>query len=188
MPTLRFFAGVSRARRTLAAVVVALGWTMYSLNAAAQDSGADENRVKAGFVLNFAKYATWPQTPLPAEIKLCSLSNAPLDGGLNALQGRPIQGSVLQVRSSIRPSDLRDCQIVFISAQEAGRIDFILAQIANLPILTVSDVPGFVQIGGMIGLKLANDRIRFDVNLGAARRANIALSGNMIKLADAVVQ
>jgi hypothetical protein len=159
-----------------------------SLSAIAQGAIAEENRVKAGFVLNFAKYTTWPLRPLPSELKLCSLSNAPLDGALSVLQGRTIHGTVLQVRSSLRPSDLRDCQMIFVGAQEAARVDFILAQLSNLPILTVGDTPGFVQSGGMIGLKIANDRIRFDVNLAAARRAGLAVSANMAKLADEVLQ
>ena len=52
--------------------------------------------------------------------------------------------------------------------------------------LTISDVPDFAAQGGMIGLKLRADRVRFDINQGASRRAGLVLSSQLLKLADEV--
>ena len=54
--------------------------------------------------------------------------------------------------------------------------------------LTLGDIPEFAQSGGMIGLKIEDSRVRFDVNLGAAQRAGLTLNSQMLKLAGQVVR
>ena len=58
----------------------------------------------------------------------------------------------------------------------------------NLPVLTVGDQNGFVQAGGMIGLRVEDSRVRFDVNLAAAQRAGLTLNSQMLKLAGQVLK
>ena len=82
---------------------------------------------------------------------------------------------------------IRDrCHIVFIGRAEQGRIKPLLAKLARLPILTVSDSSDFAQGGGMIGLIEAEQRIRFNINLAATRQANLKLSSQLLKLATIV--
>jgi hypothetical protein len=52
--------------------------------------------------------------------------------------------------------------------------------------LTVSDIPQFSQRGGMIQFVLEGNRIRFEVNLTATRRAGLSLSSELLKVATAV--
>jgi hypothetical protein len=54
--------------------------------------------------------------------------------------------------------------------------------------LTVSDIGGFAQAGGMIGLVEADQRIRFDINLATTHQANLKLSSQLLKLATIVEQ
>ena len=53
-------------------------------------------------------------------------------------------------------------------------------------VLTVSDIDRFARRGGVIGLVLEGDRIRFEVNLKAAERAQLRLSSDLLKLASIV--
>ena len=55
-------------------------------------------------------------------------------------------------------------------------------------VLTISDQAGFVQAGGMIGLRVEDNRVRFDVNLLAAQRAGLTMSSQMLKLAGQVLR
>jgi hypothetical protein len=55
-------------------------------------------------------------------------------------------------------------------------------------VLTVADRPGFLEEGGVIELKLSGGRVRFDINLAAAREAGLRLSSQLLQLADRVVQ
>ena len=69
---------------------------------------------------------------------------------------------------------------------EQGRFKAVLTKLARLPILTVGDIADFAQEGGMIGLVEAEQRIRFNINLAAARQANLKLSSQLLKLATIV--
>ncbi len=147
-----------------------------------------EEQVKAGFVLNFAKYVEWPVTaPVGGELRICGVGPHPLSGKLAELQGRQVQGREVRVRISGRPDDWRGCHILFLPAEEALRAEALLRTVGTSPVLTVGDGADFARDGGMIGLKLRFGRIRFDINLGAARRAGLNFSSQLLKLADEVI-
>jgi hypothetical protein len=146
-----------------------------------------EDNAKAGFILNFTKYTEWPGAQAGSELLICSLRERPLSGKLEDLQGRQVQGRTIRVRTATRASDWLDCQVLFIADDEAQRIDTVLRNVGQHAVLTISDAPGFVQAGGIIGLKLRAGRIRFDINQGAARQAGLKLSSQLLKLADEVL-
>jgi hypothetical protein len=62
-----------------------------------------------------------------------------------------------------------------------------LSALAALPVLTVSDMPGFIEHGGMVQFVLENDNVRFEVNLSAANKSGLALSSQLLKVAARVV-
>lgn len=146
-----------------------------------------EDSAKAGFILNFINYTEWPGVQASSHLLICSLSERPLSGKLEALQGRQVQGRTIRVRAPARSSEWHDCQVLFITEDEAQRVDTIMRTIGQHAVLTISDVPGFVQAGGGIGLKLRAGRIRFDINQGATRQVGLKLSSQLLKLADEVL-
>jgi len=167
-------------------LVVLLAVTLLPGTGARADSSAEDS-AKAGFILNFTKYTEWPAAQAGSELLICSLSERPLSGKLEALQGRQVQGHTIRVRAPARSSEWRDCQVLFITEDEAQRVDMVLRNVGQHAVLTISDAPGFVQAGGSIGLKLRAGRIRFDINQGAARQAGLKLSSQLLKLADEVL-
>lgn len=149
----------------------------------------EEDNIKAGFVLNFAKYAEWPAAALNGgDLRVCGLGAQPLSGKLAQFQGRQAQGRGIQVRIPARPEEWRDCHVLFIPAAEQARVDAVLRAVSQAPVLTVSDSADFARSGGIIGMKLRVGRVRFDVNLAAARRAGLNMSSQLLKLADEVLQ
>lgn len=150
---------------------------------------AEEDSIKAGFVLNFAKYTEWPAAALGAgELRVCALGAQPLSGKLSQLQGRQVQGREIRVRTSTRSDEWRDCHVLFVGTGEESRMDLLLRTVGQTAVLTIGDSNDFVETGGMIGLKQRAGRIRFDINLAAARRAGLNLSSQVLKLADEVRQ
>jgi hypothetical protein len=62
----------------------------------------------------------------------------------------------------------------------------ILEQLKGISILTVSDIPGFCQGGGMIDFELLDQKVRFEVNPGAAERARLKVSSKLLSVAKIV--
>lgn len=178
-----------RARRAAANWLAAIGCLLLSATAQADD--ASEDSVKAGFIYNFAKFTEWPAAALgngTAPLQLCALGPRPLEGQFALLAGRQIQGRTIDIRTNIRGGNWKGCHALFLPANDKEPADRLLEALSAAPVLTIGDGPGFVQNGGMIGLKTAGNRVRFDINLAAARRAGLKLSSQMLKLAGEVLE
>jgi len=150
-----------------------------------------EPQVKAAFLFNFAKYVNWPaeQFSSPeAPVRIC-VQGAPdfVEELSRVVAGKKVNGRplTLQPVDSVRASD--NCHIAFLSEREQVRLAGWLAALRGLPVLTVSDVPGFADVGGIIGLKLENRKVRFEVNMVAARQANLKLSSQLLKVAVQII-
>jgi hypothetical protein len=54
------------------------------------------------------------------------------------------------------------------------------------PIHTVGDVSGFSRNGGMVELFLQDGKVRFEINLAAARQSRLKISSQLLKVARIV--
>jgi hypothetical protein len=75
---------------------------------------------------------------------------------------------------------------VYISPSERQRVSAILRELRQQNILTVSDIDGFCEAGGMIGLVPIQNRLGFEINLGAVRQAQLTVSSQLLKLARTI--
>lgn len=149
----------------------------------AQSAGLTEYQVKAAFIFNFTKFTDWPESGREASLTVCIAGRDPFGSALSAFDGRTVNGREFRVRRSVNSEDLRGCSILFLAQSEERRMNNFLHAAANHPILTVSDIEGFVDSGGMIGLVMADERVQFDVNLTAVHPTNLKLSSQMLRLA-----
>jgi hypothetical protein len=176
--------------RWLAGGLLALAVWLAHGPALAQAQQASEQTVKAGFVYNFVKFTQWP-APRDSErgpLLVCTPGAQPLGGQFALLQGRPIGNRSIEIRTNVPASEWRDCLVLYFAEGDMHRLDTAVRSLGNAPVLTVSDAPDFVQAGGMIGLRIEDSRVRFDVNLGAAQRATLSLNSQMVKLAGQVLR
>ena len=142
------------------------------------ESAVEEYDVKAAFLANFAQFVKWPGG---SSGTIGILGDDPFGGKLqNALQGK------LNIRHSKRPDDLKNCQIVFVSKSERGNVSAILSSLGEANVLTVGDSDGFAKQGGVIGFTMAGDKVRFEINTAAARRAGLVISSQLLKLASRI--
>lgn len=152
---------------------------------AAAQSGPAEHQVKAAFLYNFAKYVEWPAEALPAgsPVTLCLFGRDPFGAALAQLEGRQVQGRPFRVRRGVTEDDAAGCHLAFIADSEERRLPALLKALTGMPVLTISDIEGFVDAGGQIGVGVAEGRLQFDANLTALQRANLRASSQALKLA-----
>lgn len=104
----------------------------------------------------------------------------------NTIAGETIGKSPLKDERIGSIDDAKRCRIVFISASEDAHLDEILDRLGKMPVLTVSDVPSFLARGGMIQFVVQDNRVRFEINVSTAKRAGLAVSSQLLKVAAAV--
>ena len=184
-----FTRGVSRgALRALVALILAL-FLMAPAAHAAPATGS-EYQVKAAFLYNFLKFVEWPGDGLsnPGIICLGVLGRDPFEGALDQVQGKSAKGRKVVVVHFRSIDEVKGCDLLFISASEKGRLPQILKQAHNSRMLTVADQDGFCEAGGMINLISIKNRVGFEVNVGAASRAKLRISSQLLKLARNVFE
>lgn len=175
--------------RWLGFSVVLSALCAYTTCASAQDESRSEFLVKAAFLYHFAKFVEWPAGSLAADqnsITLCVLGTDPFKSALDTIEGKQVQGRTLAVETVSELTPDTRCHLVFVSTSESERLEEILFVLANHPALTVSDIDGFAQHGGVIGLVKAKDKISFEINLQAAKEAGLKLSSSLLRLAKIV--
>ena len=176
-----------RPRAVAALAVLLAGFGGVAPAAFAQQNKPGEYQVKAVYLYNFAKFIDWPPgAEKNSPFTVCVLGRDPFGSVLDETLAGDSVGSRKPVARRIASAAETKCEILYISASEAGRVKQVLASIDKPGILTVSDVPDFTANGGMIQFVLMDNKIRFEVNLAAAEKAGLTVSSQLLKVATAV--
>jgi hypothetical protein len=172
--------------------VVVLAWGLLSVPALhAQNAKPTDYDVKAAYLYNFGRFVEWPAqittAPKSGHFTVCVLGQDPFGPSLdNTLAGETIGGKSIVAKRISSPQESDDCHIIFLGSTEGSRLKKIVAELDKKAILTVSDMPQFVQLGGMIQFVPEGKRVRFEVNLAATQRAGLTLSSELLKVATTV--
>lgn len=176
----------SPATRIVATILSAL---LLAGEARSEETRPLDTAVKAAYLLNFGRFATWPaaSNPDPAAFNLCVLGPDPFGSTLDGIvKGESIDGRRVSVKRLESPSDVATCRILFVGAIENTRLKHVFPVIEKAGILTVSDLPHFTDLGGMIQFVVEGNKVRFRVNLPAVDQAGLVLSSELLRVAASV--
>src|SRR6267142_6780605 len=174
---------------------VSLSWAPEAFAQTSESPDSSEYLIKAGFIYNFAKFVEWPSAAFAqpdSPIVIGVLGTDPFGGVLDHLVEDKKIGQrgfvVKRYKWGKDLKDLKDCKILFVSASEKAHVDEIVQLVKGLPILTVGETPGFAERGGVIRFTLEDNRVRFEVNVDAARQADLTISSRLLTLAKIIGQ
>ncbi len=180
------------AGRVLALMVVAAAILAGSVPPARAQSPPTEYEIKAAFLYNFAKFVEWPADAFAdprAPIVLGIVGEDPFGSSLDTLvSGKAVNGRGLVIKRLKPGSDLRNCNILFISSSEKKHLAQILASVNGASVLTVGEMDRFIQSGGAVNLLLEENKVRFEINLVVAARARLKISSKLLALARSVIE
>ncbi|OHB64781.1 MAG: hypothetical protein A2Y77_01025 [Planctomycetes bacterium RBG_13_62_9] len=195
--------------------MVLLFWS-YPHRAPADEASDREYKIKAAFVYNFMKFVEGGRFG-PADgkaranadpnqtIRVGVLGTAPAKDAFVELTGklvkdRPVRvyrfkglaelkdedGKVPQQHPALE--EIRKCHVLFICPSERPCLLRILPDLQRDGILTVGDVPDFLEAGGIINLLVEDKKVRFEINLAAAARAKLQIRSSLLRLAARTVE
>jgi hypothetical protein len=149
--------------------------------------GSREYDIKAAFIYNFITFTEWPASAFHSAESPYVIGVAGEDPFGSALDmivnGERIKGRPLVVRRFRRVDDAHNCHILFISSSELRRLPDLLRRLRGLPVLTVSDLPGFTAAGGGIGF-VSTAKIGLTINPSAIRAGQLTISSKLLRLAQ----
>jgi len=175
--------------RRLAAVTVALAALLAATPAAAgrsESTIAPDVALKAAFLLNFAKFVTWPAQAANGPISICVVGDDRVTVALlDTVRDQVVADHRIEVRRSPERGAWSECQVLFAADAEGRRAVDVAAAVKAAPVLTVSDVGGFARTG-IIELSVEGGRMRFAINVDAAGRSGLRVSSRLLALARIV--
>jgi hypothetical protein len=158
--------------------------------ARAQDANPVESQVKAAFLVKFPLFVEWPAgtfTNALAPIVVGVVGQDPFGLGLDeAIRKAHVEGRPLVLKRFQDVSALGSCHLLFISASEQGRLGEILRRLEDTPVLTVGDFDRFAHGGGIINFIKEAGKVRFEINLDAAKKAGLKLSPKLVQVSKVV--
>jgi len=158
--------------------------------AAAQRAG--EYQVKAAYLYHFLNFVEWPETAFQgqgAPFEICVFGTDPFGPDLDhVIDNKQVRGRSIRVRRSAGASPPGGCHILFIAESERTRVHWVLESVAKQPTLTVGELPGFEESGGMVRFIVHSDIVRLRINSRPAAEAGLKISSRLLSVATVVGQ
>ena len=154
----------------------------------AQTAVSKEYQIKAVCLFNFAQFVTWPPeafTSPDQPLRIGILGGDPFGTFLDeTVKGEKVGDHPLIIQRYGSIEDVQDCQILFVSASESGKLSAILSALKGKSILTVGEKEDFVQDGGMVRFFVEGNKLRLKINPEAAKDAGLTISSKLLRLAQ----
>jgi hypothetical protein len=166
-------------RRGTLALLALVAWRA---PAAVPPSAAE---VKAVFLYNFTGFVEWPADSFPSR-------DSPLVIGVcgdyemvqlvrEAVRGERVRGHPIDVTPITQTAQLARCHVVYVAA---GREWILDRAPPRHGVLTIGETEEFFRCGGIIRFLPDRNRIKLQVNLPAARAATLAISSQLLRIAE----
>lgn len=156
----------------------------------AQSDTETEYRIKALYLLNFAKGVEWAAFCFPSSttpITVAIIGEDPFGQVIDGvLSGRKIGNRSIVVKRFATVDDIDMCHILFVGESEKDNIEPILEAARFWYALTVGDFKPFAQKGGIMNFVFQDDRIRVEYNPEAAQASYIKISDDIRKVTATV--
>jgi hypothetical protein len=179
----------------------------------AQTMTAREYQLKAAFLFNFISFVDGDRFNLtPEEVKpdkpkppivIGVVGKDPFENAFDLLKGKEVKDRPVTVKRFKSLDECKDaeghvplqhpdlaaikaCHVLFVCASEKDRLKNLVDPLRTVGILTVADVPGFLEAGGMINFIIEDNKVRFDVNSVATARGKLEIRSKLLRLARSV--
>lgn len=165
-------------------VVAATLWGNFSARAQAQYVDSKYTLISA-YIYKFTQFTTWPSAAVDDAFTVCVIGQDPFGSNLDPIKTRKVNDDKITLRYfSSTDNDLSACNVLYVSPSEKSKLKDILSPLKGTPVLTMSDITGFSNAGGMVEFKLENGRIGIWVALSAVRIRGLAISSKLLSLAN----
>lgn len=171
-----------------------------------------EHLVKAAFVYNFIKFVDWPKEKMPDPNKPIIIGVVGSRHFIKAFD--PVKDKKLKDRNisiiyfegfeRLKKSQtgedrlwnekmemLKRCHALLLCRCNGTVIESqsrIIESLAGFPVLTIGETDGFLESGGIINFLTIEDRVRFEINAVAAKKAQLKISSSLLRLARRVLK
>ncbi len=199
-------------KRTTRTIIALAAWLLLSAAVwpvRADDSVGHEYQVKAAFVYNFLKFVDWPKAKVGDSNEpmiIAIIGNDVFENAFEVLEQKTVENRKVVVKylqgieelekagrkepSKPHPEveTIRKSHLLFICPSEERHTTEILGWVKGHSVLTVADTKHFLEADGIINLLTEEEKVRFEVNLTAAKQAGLEIRSKLLRLAKRIYE
>jgi len=174
-----------------ALIALALAWMPGGAKAADDRSPrSPEYVIKAAYLYNFAMFVEWPTDAFatPDSPLLIGVVGAdPFGWALErTVEGKRINKRRIVINRVQSVQEARRCHIVFISVDDDLRVSEFSTRLSGQSVLLVGESDNVLTQGATVGFTVRDNKVGYDINLDAAKRARLTVSSKLLNLARVV--
>ena len=157
-----------------------------------QERVAQEQTIKAAYLLKFPAYVTWPRSAFNSATSplVIGVLNGGAVGDLMARRApkATVTGRKVVVRRFNSMDDYRPCHVLFVPATTSMSTQTAaIASTSHVPVLVVGERTGFATAGGVVNFYIdANNTIGFEINRDATLQRGLRIDARLLELAKVV--
>ncbi len=144
------------------------------------------DQVEAAFIFNLTNFVRWPNANLKEDqpFVIGVMGDQKVANNLRIItSGEKIKGRQTLIKWVTEPSDVEDCDILFVGSSYKGNIEEILRAAAGRPILTLGESEDFLKKGGMVAFIFTGKRIQIEISVEAAQKEGISFNSKLLRIA-----
>lgn len=152
-------------------------------------SNSDEYLIKTAFLVKFLDFIQWQDKPdASSKATMVIIGKDPFGAYLDDYLSDTLEkrNKLLKVLRTDWEEEIPDCEIIFLKETKAEKISKVLEQVNSKGVLTIGENKSFTKLGGIISFIIHKNRVRFIINLKAAKKAGIKISSKLLKLAHSI--
>lgn len=177
--------------------------------AGADSASSREYQVKAAFLYNFIQFVDWPEEKLSdsdESIIICIIGKDPFKDAFEPIKNKKVKDRSVVIKriksfeelknsaegnrggSDRTTEELTKCHLLFICSSEKKNLKEIIDTVNTHGVLTVGEMDGFLEAGGIINWFVEDKKVRFEINVSAAERARLEIRSKLLRLAKRIVE
>jgi len=184
--------------RLSAGVLLMLCSCLFVSTVSANTDSPRIGKVKAAFIINIARYVSWPQTntttATQAPMLMCYYISNFLGAAVDTIADQTIAGRPLTFTTIQHLDDGHGCNIILVPATQLDNFKNEAIKGFNKPALTITDLTntniaaGQTHAGIIVALVRKGNGIGFEINLPRSTDMEIKMSSELLRLATIVGQ
>ncbi len=134
---------------------------------------AQDEKFKALFVYNFAKYVEWPQEKQSGDFLIGIVGDSPIIGELKSFTAQRTVGSQqIKVDRLVSSEDYCKCNIIVVPTRASSQIEEVVNIVKGKGVLVVSDKEGLASAYSGINFVKVDGQQSFEIS-----RSHMAMQG-----------
>ena len=170
-----------------------------------------EYQIKAAFIYNFIKFVDWPEEKMADSNEPITIGIIGSEDFIKAFEPvihKKVKNRNLSIKYfegyeklertqeddrqwNQKMEALKTCHVLMFCSCDSVRIkdlSQIIKALKGSPVLTVGETAGFLESGGIINFLMEDKKVRFEINVTAAKKSKLKISSKLLRLAKRVVE